>query len=95
MIAHQTCFAPRKIASAASESTYVGCIFKTLSFQILKINPKTGKPYANLKFMELVQIIDDVRLNDNNNDIKKAIDTIIMNDPFIFNILHNKIKITI
>jgi len=62
---------------------------------ILKINLKTGKPYANLKFMELVQILDDVRLNDNNNDIKKAIDTIIMNDPFIFNILHNKIKITI
>jgi hypothetical protein len=62
---------------------------------ILKINPKNGESYANLKFMELVQILDDIRLNDENSDIKKAINNIIMNDPFISSKIYNKIKITI
>jgi len=62
---------------------------------ILKINPKSGEPYANLKFMELVQILDDIRLNDENSNIKKAINSIIKNDPFISNKIFNKIKITI
>jgi hypothetical protein len=62
---------------------------------ILKINPKSGESYANLKFMELVQILDDIRLNDKNSDIKNAINSIIKNDPFISNKIFNKIKITI
>ena len=62
---------------------------------VLKINPDNNESYANSKFMDLIEILKNIKQIDDDINIVSIISHIMNNDPYIRKKISKKINITI